>query len=408
VKFPFLPAAATALAILLGGCGGQGSSASPPADFKATAADASVILNWTAEPGVDYWVFYGPGSNITTTNWATTGGSVITKVTPPRTIGGLTNGNTYSFTVNGRKDGGPGGPGAPTQVAVPRLSGSVWTVGTPLGSGKLNGVASGNGALGNANVVVGSGGTIYSGINGAALAPATNPAAPLDLNAVWYGSLGFVAAGANGTVLFSIDTVTWTSQSSNTGSTLYGGTSTGVGGFLAVGAAGTIINSGDGSTWTVGTSGTTNDLYAAAYGGGRYLAVGANGTILTTTDGVTWTASSSGTTRNLRGVAYAPQVSATATLIDFFVAVGDGGTVLTSTDGTTWTALPPFTASDLTAVLYGGQFVAVGKAGGIFTSLDGLAWETRTSGTTNDLAAIGRTLPGYVAVGALGTNVSSY
>lgn len=408
MKFPFLTAAATALALLLGGCGNKGSSADPPANFKATAADASVILTWTAEPDVDYWIFYAPGESITTVNWALSGGAVITKATSPATIGGLTNGRTYSFTINGRKDGGPGGPGAPTQVAVPRLSGTVWTVGTPLGTGMLTGAVNGNLAAGNADVVVGAGGIIYSGINGVALAPVTNPAAPADLNAVWYSSLGFVAAGASGTLLYSLDTTTWSRQTSNTTATLFAGANAGVGGFVAVGAAGTILLSTNGTDWIAAASGTTNHLYGATFGNGRYVVVGANGTILTTIDGTAWTTATSGTTLDLRSVAYAALADSASNLVFRYVAVGAGGTVLTSIDGTTWTAQAPVTTNDLTAITYGGQFVAVGKGGTILTSLDGLAWETRASGTTNDLTAVSRTLSGYMAVGAQGTIVTSF
>jgi hypothetical protein len=408
VKFPLFPAAVTALALLLGACGDKGSSADPPANFKATAADASVILTWTAEPGVDYWIFYAPGESITTVNWALSGGSVITKATSPATIGGLTNGRTYSFTINGRKDGGPGGPGAPTQVAVPRLSGTVWTVGTPLGTGSLTGAVYGNIATGYADVVVGAGGTLYSGINGAALAPVTNPVASADLNAVWYSTLGFVAAGTNGTLLYSVDATTWTAQASNTTATLHAGANAGIGGFVAVGAAGTILLSSNGADWIAAASGTTNHLYGATFGNGRYVVVGANGTILTTIDGTTWTAGTSGTARDLRSVAYAALVDADSNVVFRYVAVGAGGTILTSIDGTTWTAQATVTTNDLTAITFGGQFVAVGKGGVILTSLDGLAWETRTSGTTNDLLAVTRTVSGYTAVGTSGTNVTSF
>jgi len=409
VKFPLLSAAAvTALALLLGGCGGKGSSAEPPANFKATAADSAVILTWTAEPGVDYWVFWGRGDSITPESWVLSGGQVITKAVPPLTIGSLTNGQTYSFAINGRKDGGPGGPAAPTQVAVPRLSGAVWTVGTPLGTGNLNGAASGAVVAGNAGVVVGAGGTIYSGVGNASLAPATNPAAPADLHAVSFGNFGFVAAGASGTILSSFDGTTWTRQASNTTATLHGVAPSGLGGYAAVGAAGTILVSSNAADWVATASGTANDLFAGAFGNGRYVVVGANGTILTTIDGATWTASASGTARDLRGVAYAALADSAGNVVFRFVAVGAGGTILTSIDGTTWAALAPPTASDLNAVTFGGQFVAVGKGGAILTSLDGLAWTVRASGTTNELHAVARTVSGYTAVGALGTNVSSF
>ena len=202
--------ASLALAILSAGCSSQGSSADYPANFKVVAGDGSAIVTWTAEEGVDYWIFYGPGTSVTTTNWASSGGSVITSATSPRVITGLVNGTSYSFTINGRKDGGPGGSGAPTQVVTPTLAGVNWSVGAPLGTARLNGIATGNGASGYANIAVGADGAIFTSINTAATTTPTNPAAPADLNGVWYGGLGFVAAGANGTLLFTIDGTTWT------------------------------------------------------------------------------------------------------------------------------------------------------------------------------------------------------
>ena len=69
---------------------------------------------------------------------------------------------------------------------------------------------------------------------------------------------------------------------------------------------------------------------------------------------------------------------------------------------------PPFTSANLLAVTYGGRFVAVGEGGVIFTSLNGLNWEARASGTTVDLTSVTRQLSGYTAVGAAGTNVSTF
>lgn len=403
--------ASLALAIVAAGCGGKGSPADYPADFKVTASDASVIVTWTAEPGVDYWIFYGPGEAITTANWALSGGSVITKATSPRVITGLTNGKTYSFTINARKDGGPGGTGAPTQVAVPQLAGANWAAGTPLGTGNLNGIAIGLGSAGRANIAVGANGTIFTSINDAAATTPANPAAPANLNAVLYGGIGFVALGDNGTILFGTDGTTWATQASGTTARLNGGASLSFGGFIAVGDAGTVVTSTSGTSWTLASAGTAANLHAVTLGSNAFVAVGANGTIVTSTDGVTWTPAVSGTTADLRGVAY----TTTSTLVgdtilvqNVYVAVGANGTVLRSSDAATWTPLAPLSPHDLTAVVYGGQFVAVGKSGVIFTSTDGTSWTARTSGTTADLLAVTRTLTGYTAVGAAGTNVSTF
>ncbi len=402
--------ASIAFAALLNGCGSKSDSAEPPPDFNVTAGDSAVTITWTASPDVEYWVFYAAGSNVTTENWLSLNGAAKQRVTSPYTIGGLANGTTYSFTMNGRKNGGPGGPGAPTKVAVPRLAGTVWTSGTPLGTGKLNSVTS----FSTANVIVGSGGSINTILNGAAAAQ-TNPSAPADLNAVVYGGVGFAAVGAAGTTIFSADAVTWTSKTNSTVADLYGISSTGVSSFAAVGAGGVIVTSADGTTWATQTSGTTNNLYAITYGGGRYVAVGAGGTAVTSTDGVTWQVATTNTTKDLRGIGFSTVVtttgtgtSATTVTTNTYVAVGAAGTVLTSNDGLTWTVRTPMSTNTMNAVVYGGQYVAVGNGGSIYTSLDAITWVASTSGTTNDLLSVVRSGNGFLAVGAAGTQLSSF
>lgn len=408
VKRLFLLAASMAAALLLGACGGQGNSADYPRDFRVVAGDASATVTWTAEPDVDYWIFFGAGPNITTANWAASNGRVITSAKSPQIITGLANGTTYSFTINGRKNRGPGGSGAPTQVIVPVLAGENWAPGTPIGATRLNGIAAGTGTLGFSVVTVGAGGTIYSSVAGAAMTARTNPSAPIDLNAVWYGTLGFVAGGANGTLLHSFDATTWAAQTSGTPATINGGASS-VSTYIGVGSGGVIVSSSNGTTWNTVNSGITTDLYAATYGAGRFVAVGAAGTILHSSDGSSWAASNAVTSNDLRGVSFGLVASAGGTTTtNAWVAVGAGGTVLLSTDGQTWAVVPSFTTANLNGIINGGRFVAVGAGGVIFTSLDGLAWQARASGTTTDLTSAARTLSGYTAVGDAGTNVSTF
>lgn len=403
--------ASLAIAVALGGCGNKGSEADAPPDFTAIPGDGVVTLAWTAAPDVEYWLFYAAGSSVTTSNWASVGGRAVINVTSPYTITGLTNNSIYSFTMNGRKNGGPGGPGAPTKVATPRFAGTTWTVGTALGTGRLNSIS----VLATTSVIVGAGGTIFSGANGSVAVAQTNPSAPADLNAVAYGGLGFAAVGAAGTVVFSTDGTTWTSKTSGTVADLYGVATPGTGSFVAVGAAGTIISSIDGTTWTTATSGTTQPLYAATFGNARYVAVGAGGAIVTSTDGTTWQTVASNTSSDLRAVALGTFLTttgtgttATSTTTSIFVALGAAGTLVTSSDGVTWTVRSPISANRTNAVTFGGQFVAVGNAGTIYTSVDGIVWVARVSGTTNDLTAIIRTSSGYTAVGAAGTNLTSF
>ena len=110
------------LTVFLAACGGgSGSSAPPPTGgITATAGDGQVTITWTADAGVDYWLMYAataaavdmkspPGNHI----WITSG------VTSPYVVPGLTNGVTYSFAMDGRISGGPGGAQTPSVSATP-------------------------------------------------------------------------------------------------------------------------------------------------------------------------------------------------------------------------------------------------------------------------------------------------
>jgi hypothetical protein len=398
---------------LLAGCGGsdKGSSADPPADFRVQPGDGSVIVTWTAEPETDYWIFFGLGPDINTSNWAIRGGVVITNAQSPRIITGLANGTTYSFTINARKNKGPGGEGAPTQVVVPRLAGENWAPGTPLGTQNLVSIAAGTVINGYNVVAVGEGGAIYSSISTAPFAERTNPVPGTPLRSVVYGFAGFMAAGDNGTILQSLDTITWAQRTSGTTARLSAGASNSTGTYVFAGGGGTVVASTDGGgSWTTPASGVTADLHGAAWGNNRFVVVGAGGTIITGTSGGDWgQVTNTGTTATLRAAAYGQFITpGSTTAVNVYLVVGDGGTVLRSEDGIAWTVQPSFTTSNLRGLTFGGRFVAVGEDGALFTSVDGVTWETRGSSTTADLNAVTRTLTGYTAVGETGTNVSTF
>jgi hypothetical protein len=401
--------ASLATSFLLLSCGGsQGSPADYPKDFKVTAGDGSVTASWTVEPGVQYWIFYGVGPDITTTNWVNRNGRAIPNAVTPAIITGLANGTVYSFTINGRTNNGPGGSGAPTQAVTPIQAGENWKPDPPLGTKRLSGIAFGTGVLGYAAAVVGKDGIIFSSVAGGDFAERTNPQAPVDLNGVAYGLYGFVGFGPNGTIIHSLDGVTWTSRTSNTTSTLFGGTASSST-YLLTGANGVLATSSDATSWNTQNSGTTNELYASAFGANQYVAVGAAGTIVYSSDATNWAVGPVATNNALRGVSFGLLASADGlTTTNVFVAVGDNGTVLRSPDGVTWAVVTPFTTANLLAVTNGGRFVAVGAGGVIFTSSDGLTWETRNSGTTADLTSVARTVNGYTAVGDNGVSVSTF
>lgn len=424
--------AATSLTtLLLSACGGSGDPAPAPTGLEVTALESSVSVSWDVTPGVEYWLFYGPTSIAPTdvssmTGWiGLPGGSVILDLTTsPRVITGLVNGTDYSFTANGRTDGGPGGPGATPFIARPRLAGASWTQREAItNSPALRAVAhratvaTTTTASVSTYVAGGVGGAMFSSNDGASwttIAPITSNS----LNSASYGGGSFKLVGDAGVVLTSSDAVTWNAPNSRTTNNLHAVAHNPSGVSVAVGAAGTIIYSADGSTWSAANySGTapTGHLYAVTYSNfnvgtntaGTWVAVGAGGTMVQSADGVTWKTVNTGITTDLRGIASGITIAATTTTPSEtrFVAVGASGTFLSSTNGVDWTTNTAPGGVNLNAITYGTQFIAAGAGGKIFYSTDGITWEAATSNTTNDLFAVVRGTLAYSAVGASGTNL---
>ena len=395
-------------ALFLAGCGGgsggifnSGSSASPPTDVKVAPGDSGATVTWTMEPGVEYWVFSATTSNLTPQNWSSQPQpKVIRNATSPTIVTSLTNGSTYSITVNGRKNGGPGGDGSPSISFVPRLAGLSWTQGTPLAAAELRGISFAALIFPGIYVTVGSAGSAFVSSDAISWTAVTT-GVTTQLNASAYGGGRHVAVGAGGVVVNSLDAVTWATQKSPTTNDLNGIALSG-NGLVAVGNGGVILRTGDGGvTWSTATSGTTQNLYGVSALGTSYIVVGANGTILTSNDGDSWTAQVSGTTKTLRSVVQ----SLTLPLV---VALGDDGTILTSPDAITWTPATSGVTVNLNSITLGGQFTAVGDLGTILVSTDGKTWGQAPSGTTARLNAVVFGLLGYGAVGVGGVNLSSY
>ncbi len=173
---------------------------------------------------------------------------------------------------------------------------------------------------------------------------------------------------------------------------------------------GTILTSSDGITWSAQTTEAATYLWGIAYGNGRFVAFGGKGTILTSINGLNWKRQNSGiTSYGLLAGAYGKG--------QFVVWVGDG-TVVTSPDGVTWTKLNPGLGTNAlsvgvaTTVYATGRFVAVCYSPNkpyspIFTSSDGVAWTQPNSGTTNALWGIAYENGVFVAVGRAGTILQS-
>ncbi len=413
----FARIAAIVAVSLVTACGNEGSPAPAPTDVTVVPGDSRVALSWTMSPDVEYWVFYAPASSISLDNWASIPGSrSVLRAASPQVIAGLTNGTTYAFTINGRYNHGPGGPGSPSVSAIPRLAGAQWTVGTPLAptTNDLRGIA-----YGAAFVTVGTNGAMFSSPDGITWTP-QNSTVAMPLNAVAYGgnyvAVGNAPVGAGGVILQSSDAVTWTSRINPNATNNLNAVTNGGGVYVAAGASGTVITSTDAVNWTPAASSgiTSNDLYAVTFGNGLYVAVGAGGTLLTSPDASAWTVVSSNTLSALRGVAYgSPTVAGNVT--PTYVAAGDGGALVTSINGgVTWTLQAPIGGTAVNAVTYGHQFIAVGDGGSIFISVDGVTWQAATSvtpATTENLYAVA-VKPAdsfnYGAVGAAGVNLSTF
>jgi len=409
-------------AIFLGGCfGSGGSSASPPSNVAVAAKDSRVVVTWDMQPGVQYWIWKAAGTGVTPKTCSSLPQCTTSiNVTSPATISGLINGVTYSFSINSRINGGPGGEGSPAVSATPRLAGATWTAGSALGSSNLRGVT-----YGAMFVAVGDGGASQSSTDGKIWTPLT-PATSAGLNAVKYDSAHakYLSVGTSGAVIAltpATSGTVWSALASPTGNTLYALANNGTGLTVSTGASGTIITTSDGSSWTAATSipaaASGKALYGVAYGystatlGNIFVAVGQSGIVLYSTDGLNWTAATPGTSSyDLKGVTYGAAAAV-------FVAVGSNGTVLTSPDGITWTpqistTIPASTLLNSVTFSAGRRFVAVADDGNIFYSeysSVGTIWTQVTPQvTTTPLYGIATgALFDYSAVGAAGLNLYS-
>jgi photosystem II stability/assembly factor-like uncharacterized protein len=221
-----------------------------------------------------------------------------------------------------------------------------------------------------------------------------------DLYALAHGPAGFIAAGAGGTVLQSLDGQRWVSRRVDTHLNLHAVTWTGheylVGGdrgrlfassdgarwtavsFLGfhsirdfateagttvAAGAGTIARRAANGTWTLESVGFGRFQTSIAAGAGRFVIVGHNGEALVSTDrGLTWSPGTTGVEINLDRVVYAD---------GRFIATGEGR-ALVSSDGLSWRALVLPTAGSIRSIsVNGAVLVAVGDGGVALRSTDG-------------------------------------
>jgi hypothetical protein len=399
--------AAVCLALVVSGCGGgNGSSAAPPTGFTVTPGNGQVVVTWQSVPGVDYWLMYtASGATIDMKN-PPAGHVWATNISSPYVISGLTNGVTYSFAMNGRTSGGPGGAQTASQSAIPRYAGATWTSGGVAGSTDLLGLAYGTASDATVDfVAVGTGGVVFKGTDGINwTAVGTGPS--LNFRAATYAFGKFIGVGAGGNptnIYTSSDIATWASVSTVVTTPLNAVASNGTT-VVAVGDGGTVYYSTDGSNWTpAAATATSTNLLGVAYSpsNASWVAVGLGGAVITSTDLATWTPRTSNTSADLHAVAVTPA--------NLFVAVGTGGAVVRSTDGTNWSPQTLGATNALYAVSTDSvQFLAAGATGAVFTSADGISWtpSPQTASSAGLRAIVGSTSK-YVVVGDGGANIYS-
>jgi len=427
-------ACAVAALSSLGACGGHGASStgpSAPQNFSVAAGDGQVVVTWTPESDLQYWIFDAAGAAISVSNYFNQlYAKVTTPAYSPQIVNGLYNGVQYAFVMNATKNGGPAGPSTPSIAVTPRLAGGTspgWTVGSALpatlpggGSADFRAIVFGGGIF----IAAGTGGLIYDSLDGTSWNPVFNggtinvvPPITTAINALTYVGNLFIGVGDAGTVIYSGDGVNWASttiaatNAANGTPNLRGIVQASTSAYVAVGDGGVIFTSTDLLNWTRQTSNTAQNLRSVANLAGILLVTGDQGTVLTSTDAGTWT---------LRAVPAAVQgLTLRGSTVDTYSAglgiyiyaiVGDGGTILRSLDGYTWTTqVASPIADNLLSVFWGSRFVATSSAGNIIYSDDGLTW---TSSTVS--APIGQPLNRvifgngiYATVGNAGANAYS-
>lgn len=262
----------------------------------------------------------------------------------------------------------------------------------------LRGLARGNGLF----VSVGNDGAIFTSPDGGAWTGRESGVTNNLRSVTWFRDC-FVVVGESGdqgetsVALTSSDGVTWrTNQAAgDLFSMAHNGRL-----LVAVGDRGTIVTSVDGVSWlqlpafvdpqTGEGSPTIQDLNAITWTGNRFVAVGKDGVVITSTNGLHWISTGPGGRKNLHGVAYGNGT---------YVTVGNDGRYYVSPDASTWMS-GTWPTRDLSDVVFaGGRFVAVGDSGVMFTSEDGTNWIRRVTGCGNDLRFITYSEGSFYAVG---------
>lgn len=224
-------------------------------------------------------------------------------------------------------------------------------------------------------IAVGSGGTgnnVYYSTDLSTLTPASTTIST-GLNALVSNGTTVVAVGNGGKAYYSTDGSTWNAATMPSGLTanLNGVTySSYTGMWIAVGAGGTLLTSLNATTWTSANSGVAVDLNSVTSTSGNVIvAAGNSGTVITNNNTLTTSVNGTWTSHTLGS---GPALYAVSTDSVQFLAVGAGGVAFTSLDGATWAPVSSTqTGSDLLAI-YGSasKYLVVGATGANSSSIN--------------------------------------
>jgi len=322
---------------------------------------------------------------------------------------GLDNSTTYWLFMNGRKNGGPGGPSSEKLQLTPRPAGDQWAAISLSGHSQSKAAPVESIAMARLTtcparsqiategrfVAVASSGGIFYSTDGRGWEAATSPSGwttPLyavagfanNLNNATDPGMLFVAIGAMGSALSSKDGISWTlARAPSASLPSLKAIAAQSGNFIAVGAKGSVQSSADGVTWTNRVSGISEDLHAIIAANNRLFAAGDASTLLLSNDsGASWTTitlpNASGV--QLRALGHGYLRGSTATDIDRFLVGGSHGYLASSTDGgATWTSQKIAGASTIIGIGRTSRYLLVDDLGQIFFSDNGSDWSLQST-----------------------------
>jgi len=378
------------------GAAGEGPTApAAPTSLVAYRGNGSAEIGFTAGAN--------GGAAITNYKYSTNNGSSWNAFspavrTPSVTIGGLTNGTTYSVKLRAVNSVGDGAVSDAVSVTPADVNAINWTGRTAPESNQWESVAFGNGLF----VAVGWNGThaVMTSSDGVTWTARSAPSS--EWRGVTYGNGLFVAVADDGTarVMTSPDGITWTARTP-AAVDQWVAVTYGNGLFVAVASSSNnVMTSSDGITWTARTGTAVNYWHAVTYGNGVFVAVANSGGVMTSPDGITWTSRTAAEANNWFGVTYGNGL---------FVAVSNNGTnrVMTSPDGVTWTARSAPAEAWQSDVTYGnGNFVAIAQ-NYVMYSTDGTIWALRPSNSWIGFRGIAYGNGKFVATGGNGGVMTS-